>query len=95
MKKVTFCLVAMGILTLCFVFLPGVVSAGPDDEVKVALPWDPATVNMFNMKTTNELPVILHMHEALLTTMPVTGERIPNLAEPTVMKNKKDIKFTL
>jgi len=95
MKKLFFCLVTMGALALCFVLLPGVVSAGPDDEVRVALPWDPATVNMFNMKTANELPVILHMHENLLTTMPVTGERIPYLAEPTVMKNKKDIKFTL
>jgi len=95
MRKLFLGLTVTGIITLCFIFLPCIVSAGPDDEVRVALPWDPATVNMFNMKTANELPVILHMHEALLTTMPVTGERIPLIAEPTVMKNNKDIKFVL
>jgi len=94
-RKLFFRLMAIGVLTICLTIYPVITFAGPDDEVRVALPWDPVTVNMFNMKTANELPVILHMHDALLTTMPVTGERVPNLAEPTVMKNKKDIKFTL
>jgi peptide/nickel transport system substrate-binding protein len=95
MRKLFLYLLVIGTMILCFTLLPCSVFAGQNDEVRVALPWDPATVNMFNMKTANELPVILHMHEALLTTMPVTGERIPNIGEPTVMKNKKDIKFKL
>jgi len=95
MRDLFFRLIVIGALTLCLTIYPVITFAGPDDEVRVALPWDPVTVNMFNMKTANELPVILHMHEALLSSVPVSGERIPNLAEPVVMKNKKDIKFKL
>ena len=79
-------------------FLSNPVRAGSKDTVKVGLHWDPTTMNILELKTGIELPPILHMHQALQSTDPVTGERTfeNSLTESAeVMENGKDIKFKL
>ncbi|MBU2643312.1 ABC transporter substrate-binding protein [bacterium] len=53
----------------------GSLMAKVKDEVRVALMYEPSTLNMLEIKTGIELPVIMVMHEALLVADPVTGER--------------------
>lgn len=70
--------------------------AASGDTIKIGIAFDPSTVNIINMRMGIDLPVILPMHEGLLGSHPVTGERIPYLAESyTVMENKKDIIFKI
>ncbi|MBW1971011.1 MAG: hypothetical protein JRI82_16230, partial [Deltaproteobacteria bacterium] len=70
MLKKLFCSIGMFFLLFSFVLFPGLVLAGPTDEVKVALDYDPSTINMLEFKTGIDLPVILHMHEALMSSDP-------------------------
>jgi peptide/nickel transport system substrate-binding protein len=84
---------------ICVVlFAPGSAFAGPKDVVKVGLHWDPTTMNMLQIKTGIDLPPVLHMHQALQSTNPYTGERTfeSSLSESVeVLPNGKDIKFKL
>ncbi|MBW2366225.1 MAG: hypothetical protein JRF25_14675 [Deltaproteobacteria bacterium] len=50
LKKLSF-LLMMLFLSSCFVLSTGLVSAGPTDEVKVAIDYDPSTINMLEFKT--------------------------------------------
>ncbi|MBW1813830.1 MAG: ABC transporter substrate-binding protein [Deltaproteobacteria bacterium] len=96
MLKKLFCSIGMFFLLFSFVLFPGLVLAGPTDEVKVALDYDPSTINMLEFKTGIDLPVILHMHEALMSSDPVTGKRDNNLATSfTVLENRKDIRIMI
>ncbi|MBW1847489.1 MAG: hypothetical protein JRJ27_10175, partial [Deltaproteobacteria bacterium] len=80
---------------LIIVFTTGVVFAGPDDVVTVALPYDPATVNVIETRTGVDL-MLGHMHENLMAADAVTGEYRVNLAEYIkLMPNKKDFKIKL
>jgi len=95
LKKISFHFIIVFML-FSFVLFSGIVSAGPTDEVKVAIDYDPTTINMLEFKTGIDLPVTLHMHEALMSSDPVTGKWDKNLATSfTVLENKKDIKVTL
>ena len=82
---------------LVFLLSPHLVSAGPNDEVRVGFQYEPATVNMLELKTYIGIPIILSMHERLLASNPETGERtIKNsLSESVQLLDGKDIKFTL
>ena len=87
----------IGMIALCVLsFFAASVSAGPNDVVKVGLQYDPATMNMLQMKSQFDLSPVLHMHQALQGTNPFTGERtFTNSLSETVelMPNKKDIKI--
>ncbi|MBW1849612.1 MAG: hypothetical protein JRJ27_21395 [Deltaproteobacteria bacterium] len=98
MKKKTFTAVLASLLSIYFILSPIVVSAGPEDEVRVALEYDPTSLNMLEMKTGIDLPVVLQMHEAIQATDPKTGERTweNSLTESArVLKNGKDIQFKM
>ncbi|MBW1849239.1 MAG: ABC transporter substrate-binding protein [Deltaproteobacteria bacterium] len=98
MRKAIFCLVTMSFLAICFVLWPGVVTAGPDDVVKAALEYDPTTLNILEMKTGIDLPVILSMHNSLLGTDPETGNRTFERSltkSARVMENGKDIRIIM
>ncbi len=98
MRKSGFRLCIIGTaIYMTFLFLPvSAVLAASDDKVNVGLAYDPSTVNTLEMRQGSDLPVILPMHESLIVSHPVTGERIPLLAESyTVMENKKDILFKI
>ncbi len=72
--------------------------AVPKDEVRVALAYEPSTVNVLEMKTGSDIPVILNIHESLMTTDPKTGKRtIKNTLSVSikVMPNNKSIKIKL
>jgi len=72
--------------------------AVPEDEVRVALMYEPSTVNMLEVKARGDLPPILIMHESLIATDPVTGVMgVKNsLSESiTVMPDNKSIKFKI
>jgi len=73
------------------------VLAGPSDEVRVAYQYEPATVNMLELKRYIGIPIILTMHERLLASDPVTGERTikDSLSESVEVLDGKDIKFKL
>jgi len=72
------------------------VFAGGGDTVRVAINYDPSTLNILEMKVGNDLPVILAMHENLITSNPATGERVLGLAESVeVLSNPKDIKIKI
>lgn len=98
MEKKAFIAVLASVWIVCFVLFPSGVSAGPEDEVRVALEYDPTTLNILEMKTGIDLPAILHMYESLQTTDPDTGERMfeNSLTESaTVLKNGKDIQIKM
>jgi peptide/nickel transport system substrate-binding protein len=62
----------------------------------VGMAYDPSTVNMLEMRLASDIPVVLHMHQALMSPDPETGKQIPILAESLeVMENGKDIKVKL
>ena len=98
MKRKIFHLVVICFVLCIALFLSNPVRAGSKDTVKVGLHWDPTTMNILELKTGIELPPILHMHQALQATDPITGERTfeNSLTESAeVMENGKDIKFKL
>ncbi len=87
------------VILLIFVFFAGVnIYAGPTDVVKVALPYDPTTLNILELKTGIDVPAVLTIHQALQNIDPITGERtfrssLTKFAE--VLANGKDIKFIM
>ncbi len=89
----------IAMIMICgLLFAAGSAFAGPKDVVKVGLQYDPTTVNMLQIKTSIDLPPVLHMHQALQNTNPYTGERTfeSSLSESVeVLPNGKDIKFKL
>jgi len=98
MKKNHIHLAAISTFITCLFLLPCFVSAGPEDEIRVALEYDPTTLNILEIKTGIDLPPILHMHEALQATDVKTGERIfeNSLTKSArVLKNGKDIQFQM
>ena len=97
MNKRIFCRVLVLLLGVVLTMPAIVAYASRNDTVRVGLRFDPATLNMLEMKTGFEIPVILTMNEPLLGSDPVTGDRIFSaLAESMqVMPNKKDIKIKL
>ncbi len=90
-----------GFAFFCLVFWSGFGFAEINDTtVKVGLMYDPFTINMLEIKTGVDLPAVLHMHQALQATDPITGERTLKKESPlaesmTVMENGKDIIFKL
>ncbi|MBT6616435.1 MAG: ABC transporter substrate-binding protein [Deltaproteobacteria bacterium] len=54
----------------------GSLIAYPKDEVRVALAYEPATVNIMEMKGGIDIPVVVVMHESILATDPITGDRV-------------------
>ncbi|MBW1813735.1 MAG: ABC transporter substrate-binding protein [Deltaproteobacteria bacterium] len=98
MRKKIFCSIIISFFAICFALFPGAVSAGPDDEVRVALYVNTTTVNILELKLGTDLPVILPIHEALIASDPKTGERTfkNSLSESVkIMKNKKDIQVKI
>lgn len=98
MKNKTLIAVFVSLWSICLVLVPNTVLAGPEDEVRVALEYDPTTLNMLEMKTGIDLPAVLHLHESLQTTDPETGERMyeNSLTESAqVLKNGKDIQVKM
>ena len=98
MNKKLLCLSIICLLSLFFAFQPITAAAGPTGTVKVGLMYDPSTLNMLELRTGVELPVILHLHEALQATDAFTGERTFENSlteEATVLENGKDIRFKL
>jgi len=94
MRLLTFFKTLTGFIFLLF-FVAGATFAGPDDVVTVALPFDPATVNVIETRTGVDL-MLGAMHENLMDADAVTGEYTENLAEYIkVMPNKKDFKIKL
>jgi peptide/nickel transport system substrate-binding protein len=72
--------------------------AVPKDEVRVALTYEPSTVNVLEMKTGADIPVILNQHESLMGTDVKTGKRTAKESLSVsikVMPNKKSIKIKL
>ena len=98
MKVKTPCL-RLFVLLLFSIALPaGALAAAPAGEVKVALIYDPTSLNMLTLKTGMDLPPVLLMHHALQATDPITGERtfrnsLTRSAE--VLENGKDIKIIM
>jgi peptide/nickel transport system substrate-binding protein len=76
--------------------LSALVFAAKSGTVKVGMAYDPSTVNMLEMRLASDIPVVLHMHQALMSPDPETGKQIPILAESLeVTENGKDIKVKL
>ncbi|MBT6614702.1 MAG: ABC transporter substrate-binding protein [Deltaproteobacteria bacterium] len=72
--------------------------AVPKDEVRVALMFEPSTVNVLELKTGIDISVVLNMHDSLMTSDPKTGERTlkDSLSESIeVMPDQKSIKIKL
>lgn len=96
MRRKLFSLITAGFLSFVVLLLSASAFAKSNDTVRVGMRYDPSTVNILEMKLGNDLPVILSMHESLMTADPKTGERIPFLAEKfEVMENGKDIRIKL
>jgi len=96
MLKKMFYSILLYLLLFCFVLHPGLVSAGPDDSVKVGIDSDISTVNILEFKLALELPVITTMHEGLMGSDPVTGKYDKGLAASIkILENRKDIKVTI
>ncbi len=70
-------------MLLCVVlfFIPAAVWGGSDETVKVGLRYDTSTASILKMRLGNDIPVLLPMHEPLVATDPVSGERLPDLAK--------------
>ena len=60
---------------MLYMIIPGSLLAYPKDEVRVALAYEPQTVNMTEMKTGIDIPVVTSMHESLMAVDPISGER--------------------
>jgi len=91
--------IVLSVLFLCLMALiSGISSARPKDEVRVALAYDPTTINMLEIKTGVDLPPILHMHESLLTVNAKTGEYTTDLSltkSMALLPSGKDIRFRI
>ena len=85
----------IAVVAVMILMAPGVRAAG-DDTLKVALRFDPSTMNILEMRLGIDLPAILSLHQSLFTTHPHTGELIPSLVESyELLENPKDIRMTL
>ncbi len=98
MKSKKNCMITSAMLLFSVLFTATNIYAGPTGMVKVALHYDPTTLNLLQLKTYIDLPPVLHMHQALQSTDPLTGERTfrSSLTESAeVLENGKDIKFIM
>jgi peptide/nickel transport system substrate-binding protein len=83
-------------LFLALFFISPVSWAGPGDTVKIGVRYDPSTASIIKMRLGNDIPVILPMHEALLLSDPVTGNREPSLAKSIeILDNGKILRITI
>ncbi|MBU1195695.1 MAG: ABC transporter substrate-binding protein [Proteobacteria bacterium] len=86
----------LSIIFIALLLISSAVWAGPDDTVKVGVRYDPSTASMIQMKLGNDIPVILPMHEALMASDPVTGDRIPSLAKSIeVLESGKTLRIVM
>jgi peptide/nickel transport system substrate-binding protein len=70
--------------------------AGPGDVVKIGMRYDTSTASIIQMKHGNDIAVIMNMHESLITTDPLTGNRVPLLAKTIeVLENGKKLHIVL
>jgi peptide/nickel transport system substrate-binding protein len=86
------------LMIICLCLAAGSLIARPKDEVRVALAYEPSTVNILEIKTGIDIPVVVNMHESLLGTDPKTGERTieGSLSESMkVLPDNKSIQFKL
>jgi len=83
---------------MLYMIIPGSLLAYPKDEVRVALAYEPQTVNMTEMKTGIDIPVVTSMHESLMAVDPISGERTirDSLSESLeILPDNKSIKIRL
>lgn len=72
------------------------VYAARKDTVRVALRYDPGTINILELKQGSDITVALAVNEGLMGVDAKTGKRTPLLIESyQVLPNKKDIKMVL
>ena len=86
------------ILTLCFALVWAAATAWAEkgDVVKIGIGYDTTTASIIQMKHGNDIAVIMNMHEALLTTDPATGKRVPLLAKTIeVLEKGKMLRIVL
>lgn len=70
-----------GTLFAILLLISTVTWAKPGDTVKIGVQYDTSTASILKMKLANDIPALLPMHEALIATDPLTGERLPDLAK--------------
>jgi len=96
MKRRNFWTATFTFTAFITIALSSLVFAGKSGTVKVGMRYDASTVNMLEMRLASDIPVVLHMHQFLMSPDPETGKRVPLLAESlTVMENGKDIMVKL
>ncbi len=96
MKKRKVLIVAASVLCCFSLFLQVPVFAKSGATVRVGIEYAPSTVNMLEVKLGNDLPVVLCMHESLMTADPKTGDLVPFLAKKFEFSNDgKDLKVWL
>jgi peptide/nickel transport system substrate-binding protein len=66
-------LILFGMMFLLLSTFPRMTRAG-DEEIRVALAYEPSTINIIEMKTGIDMPASIHVHEALLFVNSDTGE---------------------
>ena len=97
MKKGVVLLKVLGLAAASLIMVTSLMAV-PNDEVRVALAYEPSTVNILELKTGIDIPVTLHMHDSLMSTDVKTGQRTlkDSLSESIkVMPNNKSIKIKL
>jgi peptide/nickel transport system substrate-binding protein len=87
--------IIMSFLLIAFLFTSSNVIPGPKDTVKVGLHSAPSTLSMLELRLGSELPIILHMHQALMSIDSRNGNPIPFLAKSIRVINRKDLKIRL
>jgi len=86
------------VLFIALILTVGSLAAVPKDEVRVALASEPSTINILELKTGIDVPVVLHMHDALMVSDPKTGKRAvkDSLSESiTILPDNKSIRIKL
>jgi peptide/nickel transport system substrate-binding protein len=85
----------LAVVAIMLSAMPGA-HAASDDTVKVGIPYDLSTVNMLEIKLGGDIPVVLLMHQSLLTPHPITGDRLGVLAKSfEILENGKKIKVEM
>lgn len=82
-------------LLAAFLFTSSNAIPKPKDTVKVGLHAAPSTLSMLELKLGSELPIILHMHQALMSIDSRNGNQIPFLAKSIRVIKGKDLKVRL
>jgi peptide/nickel transport system substrate-binding protein len=98
MKKLNFKISRSLLLFLLMISLSANAWSRTKDEVRVALAYDPTTINILELKTGIDLPPIMHIHESLLSVDAKTGEYTTDLTLSESMEllpNGRDIRFKL